>query len=427
MKKVLIISYYFNQKEMIGSIRLRGLAKYLPKFGWKPIVLTIKLNNESDLCFKTVETEYLDLMASWKAKVGLNPKNTVKNQLKIENKKNKRGLIDFLLDGWVELFAYPDAQKNWYKPAVEAASELLETEHFDAMLSSSSPVTCHLIANELKKRYNIPWVADLRDLWTQNPYFNHFFIRNILERRLELKTFKNVDALTTTTAYFKRDLEELHKSSKVYSILNGFDPSYENHGTLLKDKFNLIYTGNLYKGKRDPEPLFKALNELINNNNINAKLISVEFYGSNEDWLLNDVNKYHLENVVKICGVLPRNEVLKKQKESQVLLLLTWNNPKEKGVIPGKIFEYLAAKRPILSIGNSNGLVRKLIESTNTGVVPSNVEEIKSSILMFYNEFTSSGKVKYTGISHEINKYSQVSMAEKFSYVLNQIINEKSI
>jgi glycosyltransferase involved in cell wall biosynthesis len=421
MKKILIISFFFNQAEEIGSIRLRGLAKYLPKFGWQPTILTI--NSSSDTHFRTVETGYLDLKANWKAKIGLNPENTVENQLKVV--KGKKSL-DFLLGVWEEIFAYPDAQKNWYRPAIEAGSELLEHEHFDAMLSSSSPVTCHLIASELKKRYNVPWTADLRDLWTQNPYVNHTLLRKILEKRLELKTLKNADALTTTTEYCKNDLKQLHKKDNTYAILNGFDPVHESQNTPLTEKFNLVYTGRLYYGKRDPELLFQALTELINEEKINAENINVDFYGPSEPWLLNSVKKHHLENVVKICGVLPRNKVLKKQRESQVLLLLTWKNSKEKGVIPGKIFEYLAAKRPILSIGNSDGLVRGLIESTNTGVVPSSVEEIKSSILMFYNEFTCSGEVKYRGIPHEIDKYSQVKMAEKFSHVLNQAVNEKS-
>ncbi len=118
-KKVLIITYVFNQREIIGSVRLRGLAKYLPKFGWEPTILTIKTVNEKEPDFKIIETDYADLMANFKSKIGLNPEVSVKNQLNIENKKNNKGLFDIFLDLWVEIFAYPDAEKNWYKPAVE--------------------------------------------------------------------------------------------------------------------------------------------------------------------------------------------------------------------------------------------------------------------------------------------------------------------
>lgn len=423
MKKVLIISYFFNQKEIIGSIRLQGLAKYLTKFGWKPTILTIKSNEGSDSQFRIIETKYSNLMDNWKSKMGLNPENNVKNQLKIENKKNNRGLIDFVIDMWVELFAYPDAEKNWYQPAVEAGSKLLEQEHFDAIISSAPPFTCHLIANELKNRYGIPWVADLRDLWTQNPYIDHLFFRKFLEKKLELKTLKTADALTTTTSCFKKDLKNLHKTKNVYTILNGFDPSYENQGSSLSDKFKLIYTGALYHGKRDPEPLFKALKELVEEGNLDIQDLVVEFYGSNEDWLIKDINNYNLKSVVKIFGTIPREEILKKQRKSQILLLFTWNNPKEKGVIPGKVFEYLAAKRPILSIGNPSGLVKDLIDSTNAGITSSSNEEIKKSILNFYNEFKIHGEVKYNGNPDEIAKYSHVGMSKKFSEVFDNIID----
>lgn len=419
MKKVLIISFFFNNEEEIGSVRLRGLAEFLPKFGWEPTVLTIKMDNKSESNFRTLETEYSDLVANWESKFGFSSEN-----IKHKSKKNSKNFIGFLTKMWLEIFAYPDPEKNWYKPAVEAGSELLENEHFDAILSSSSPVTCHLVANELKKRYKIPWIADLRDLWTQNPYFSHTYVRRILEKRLELKTLRNVDAITTTTEYFKMDLQELHKTNKVYTILNGFYPVDEIQDTSLINKFSIVYTGRLYYGKRDPEPLFLALNELINEGNINAEDVKIEFYGPDRYWLLDDIKKYQLENLVKVCGILPREMVIQKQRESQLLLLLAWDNPKEKGIIPGKIFEYLAAKRPILFIGNSEGLVKNLIESTNTGVTAANTKEIKNTILQFYNEFKSNGEVKYNGIQDEIDKYSQVNMAKKFSKVLNRITND---
>lgn len=422
MKRVLIISYYFNQKEMIGSIRLRGLAKYLPKFGWEPIILTIKSDNESDPCFKTVETEYLDLMASWKAKIGLNPKSTVKNQLKVQNKKNKKKLISFLLDNWVEIVAYPDAQKNWYKPAVEAGSELLENDHFDAMLSSSSPVTCHLIANELKKRHEIPWVADLRDLWTQNHYYNFSRFRKFREVRLEKRTLSQADALSTVSMPWVNKLKSLYKNKKVYDIPNGFDQDMESSkNENLDKKFTIIYTGNIYKGKMDPEPLFKALSEMIKDKEIDAKHLLIEFYGTKRESIASSAEKYDLKQILKIHDVIPHDEILKKQSKSQLLLLLDWIDPSEKGVLPGKIFEYLAAKRPIISIGGYGGVVGKLIKQTGAGICLNDFDKLKSVIKNAYSEFKLYGEVKYKGIPEEIEKYSHFKMAQKFAEVLNEI------
>ena len=128
-------------------------------------------------------------------------------------------MSDYILDLWVELFAYPDAEKNWYKPAVKASEKLLSNENFDAIISTSYPVTSHLIANELKKRHNIPWIADMRDLWTQNPYYKFSIIRKFIERRLEVKTLAKANLLTTISKPLENDLRTIHNGKKIYTNL----------------------------------------------------------------------------------------------------------------------------------------------------------------------------------------------------------------
>lgn len=419
IKKVLIICYGFNT-EKIGSVRFRGLTKYITNYGWKPTILTNKTTIQHDKSFKMVETEYLDLKTYWKSKIGLNTESSVKNQLNIQSKKNKRGFTGFILDMWVEIFEYPDGKKNWYEPAVKAGSVLLENEHFDVILSTSYPPTSHLIANELKKRSGLPWIADLRDLWTQNPYRNRSFIRNFFERRLELKTLNDADILTTISKPLEDDLKKLHKRNEIYTICNGFDPDTQSKDVSLNNKLNITYTGNLYNGKRDPEKLFQALNEL-KSDGIDINKFSVDFYGSADGWLRDEIKTYDLENIVNIHGMIPRNNALQRQRESQILLLLTWDNPKEYGTATGKIYEYLAAKRPILSIGSSKGVVKKIIDSTNSGVHLSDINEIKDQIYIFYNEFKINGKIGYHGLPEEIEKYSQIGMTKKFAHLLDDL------
>ena len=131
-KRVLIISYYFNQKEEIGSIRLRGLTKYLPQFGWEPTILTVKSPESSEMDVRTIETDYSDLMTDWKKRLGLNLDKSAQAQLDTSSNKNQNRIISYLVHMWMEVFAYPDPYKNWYKPAVEAGNELLENENFDS-------------------------------------------------------------------------------------------------------------------------------------------------------------------------------------------------------------------------------------------------------------------------------------------------------
>lgn len=419
MKKVLIIAFYFSQNE-VGSIRMRGLTKYLPLFGWQPTVLTIK-TNQSKNDYELIETEYEDIYSKWKRKLGIKPQKTLNEHLNVEfNKKNKKTFLEYLIYLWQEIFAYPDDQKTWLNDALSTGKDTLFSEHYDAIITSSFPLTTHLIGNKLKKEHNIAWVADLRDLWSQNPYSNHIFLRKFFEKRLEKKTLKLADVLTTVSPPFAKELKKNH-DKPIYSIYNGFDPDQLKKSQKLTNRLSITYTGNLYQGKRDPEKLFLAINELIKEGKIDVNDFSIDFYGRYESWLDNEIKKHELENIVKIHGLIPREEILTKQCESQILLLLTWDNPKDKGSIPGKVFEYLAAKRPILSIGNEEGQIKDIINETNSGIHSSDVSQIKKYICLNYKEFKTNKQIKYLGINSEIEKFNQKNMAKKFAEILNEI------
>ena len=426
-KKVLIISYFFNQKEEIGSIRLRGLTKYLPQYGWEPTILTVKSPESSEMDVRTIETDYSDLMTDWKKRLGLNLDKSVQAQLGTSSNKNQNGIISYLVHMWMEVFAYPDPYKNWYKPAVEAGNELLENENFDLILSSSSPSTCHLIGNELCNKHGIPWVADLRDLWSQNHFYEYSNIRRYMEKRLEKKTFSSADAMTTVSAPKTEQLATLHENKRIYAIPNGFDPDLLNNGKQVDKKLSIVYTGRIYEGKMDPEPLFKALSELIKDNEIDPNDIILDFYGINVDVLTDNVEKYNLSSIINLHGLIQRNQVIVKQRQAQILLLLNWNDPNEKGVYTGKVFEYLSAKRPILAIGGyGDGVIDELLQNTQSGDSLNETAGIKNVIRGYYSEFKSEGQVQYNGIQDEIDKFSHIGMAEKFSKVFEDVESDRS-
>lgn len=425
MKKVLIITYHFSQSSTIAAIRLRGLANYLYEFGWEPTILTAKFPNVSeprtDMRVRVIETPYEDLLITWKRRLGLKTDKTLKEQFELPTYKDKNTIADFILNCWTEIFAYPDGEKGWYKFAVDASNKLLQEEKFDVIISSSSPVTSHLIAKELKLKYNIPWIADLRDLWTQNHYYRHSTLRKHIERRLEVRTLSAADALTTVSQPLAENLKELHKGKDAYVIPNGFDPAEIVMESHLSDKFRIVYTGYLYKGKRDPELLFKAIQKLIAEGIIEPDEVVIDFYGYEEGWLERDVERYGLQDIVNVHGLIPREEALKKQRKAQILLLLTWNDPMEKGVYTGKVFDYLAARRPILSWGISSGVVEALLKETNAGVHTSSQEELERALKQFHSEFKLKGRVSYCGINAKIERYSQREMARKFAGVLDRI------
>ena len=149
--------------------------------------------------------------------------------------------------------------------------------------------------------------------------------------------------------------------------------------------------------------------------------IDIRFYGSKESWLYEEIKSFHFEKIATYQGYVNRMTSLKRQKESQLLLLLLWDHPEEKNIATGKLFEYLASRRPILAIGGSEGFVKEILDETNAGIFAITIDEIKNFLVNSYQEWKRSGKVTYNGKMSNINKFSHKEMAKKFSEVLNDI------
>jgi glycosyltransferase involved in cell wall biosynthesis len=406
----------------IGGIRLYGLAKHLPKCGWKPIILTPVLPGEPDSQIRVIQTHYDDVLALWKRRMGLNVEKSLHEQFGVSRSKNRPSVLDYFVRLPQEIITYPDPMRGWYKHAVEVGDDLLQSEQIDAILSSSYPVTCHLIAKTLAEKYQIPWVADLRDLWTQNPYSNYCTLRRFAEKRLELRTLGKASALVTVSRPLADDLSRLHIHNPVYVITNGFDPEDACFAPpQLTDKFTITYTGGLYNGKRDPSMLFEALKNLIKDGVIDPELVEVRFFGSQDLWLFDEIRDANLDGIVKVFGFVPRDLVLQRQRESQLLLLLLWNNPKEKGVYTGKVFEYLAAGRPIIALGGpKESVVQDLLNETRAGHYILSLEDLEIVLSKYYSEYVRTGAIPRTKES-AIMKYSHLEMAKKFADLLDKV------
>lgn len=427
-RRVLVISYYFPPRPGVASLRLRGLAKYLPEYGWEPVILTAVLPGEPEGGFRVIQTFYPgDATACWKRRLGLVGDKGFQEQIGVPRalRESRTSLTSRIVNVIKAVIAYPDEQKGWYPFALRAGQDLLKRERFDALLSSSGPVTCHLIARELKARHGLPWIADLRDLWTQNHYYPYGSLRLMFERKLEVKTLSSADALVTVSKPLAEKLQSLHRSKPVFAIRNGYDPDEMGSVTPTRE-FTITYTGQFYyQGRQDPLPLLQALAELISEEKINRCDVRVRFYGPVEYWLEQGVKLYQLEDIVILHPFVPREDALARQRESQVLLLLNWDHPEEVGVYTGKVFEYLAAQRPILAIGGPKGVVAELLEETGAGVHVSSYEELKRVLAQLYDEYKAYGQVPYHGNKERIARYSHREMAHKFAAVLDSVVEKK--
>jgi hypothetical protein len=428
MNKVLIITYHFPPRPIIAGLRPLGLARYLPEFGWEAVILTTTLPGSPDPQLEVVETQHRDSLAlGWgKRLFKLDPEQTLMAQIaQLKTKlriRSERSPLDLLLAAIGEITGYPDPQKGWRSYAVEAGEDILHRHSIDTIISTSPPVTSHIIAKRLKDEFKIPWLADFRDLWTQNYYYPYSPLRRMIDRRLELKTLSAADVLVAVSRPAADDLRSLHKQKPVYSIPNGFDPAEVNTSPAkLTGKFTITYAGNLYPGKRSPAPLFAPLRDLIADGTIDPNDIEVRFYGPEAGWIDKQTKRCGLTDIVKQFGMVPRDIALNKQRESQLLLLLKWNDPKQKGDYPAKVFEYLAARRPILAVGGYHDVVTELLDETKAGVCGQTAEEIRALLLRLYQEYKSNGAVSYAGDEVEINKYSHRQMAKKFAAILDSI------
>lgn len=418
MKNILYVAFYYNHSNEIASKRLQGVAKYLPNYGFKPIVIVPKTSNKTVQVnnVEVIETEYEDMISKFlPGRQG----SEVSNEPTSQSEANP--VISKAISIAGEIFAYPDGMKYWKKPAFDKCCEIIESEEICGIISSSFPITAHTIAHDLKEKYDIPWIADLRDLWNLNPYINHTPIRNYFEKRLELKTFENVDVLTTTTPLAQETLQSLHPQKKIIPVVSGYDPEdFENiKQTKTTDKMTLMYAGSLYGGKRDPSILFDAINQLINENKIESEKIAIDFYGDSTN-LKELSQKYDVEANVNVHGRITHDEVLQNQMNSDVLLLISWMNESEKMFIPGKVYEYIASKKPILSIGYKEGSLKDLIEKTEIGYHVSNVDETKKAIYDYYLKYINN-ELRYCG-NEFADEYSMENTAKNYAKILGEII-----
>ena len=203
----------------------------------------------------------------------------------------------------------------------------------------------------------------------------------------------------TVSQPWAEKLRVLHRGKATYTITNGFDPDEVSKEQIdLTSKFTITYTGIILIGKHEHSKLFAALQDLILDGTMDPNEIEVRFYGPENELLASGIEEYGLSAIAKHYGMVPIEISFEKQRESQLLLLLNWEDQKEKGVYPLKIFEYLAAQRPILATGGfGNDVIERLLNETKTGIYAKKVEDIKGILIELYAEYKHNGEITYNG------------------------------
>ena len=426
MKKVLIIAFFWPYCS--GSKRVIALAKCLPQWGWQPIILTGPLDRKPDPQFRVIETDQTGLLGPWAKFFGLDQHKDVGDQLQQRFgsiSSTCKAPLRSLYNIFREMVAYPDEYKGWASYALKAASIAIKKDEIDAIISIW-PVTGHIVAQKLRQKYAIPWIGDFPDLWSQNAAYGYSALRQFFDRKMEVKTLQEADIITTPSEIYKERLHRLHGEKKIHSVTFGFDPDTLNTPPArTTEKLTITYTGMFYGKKRNPSKFFQALASLTSEGSISPDDLQVRFYGPSNEKVEKEIKARNLSPFVEQCGPIPLQECLEKQRESQLLLQLNWEDKSDKGVFSGKMLDYLAALRPILAVGGGGGdIVEKWLQDTNAGAYCPEVEDARTALYQFYLEYKQNGNIQYKGNIEKVEKYSSKRMAREFAEILNQAVED---
>jgi glycosyltransferase involved in cell wall biosynthesis len=434
--KVLIVSFFFPPANLIGAVRVGKFAKYLPEFGWEPMILTVDKIQDSSQTMpleidesKITRTPYFtfrDIVVKWFT----HDEQTFKpNQNQQKSRKKHSGKINLSISRLAEhIYTLPVINPlvfepmGWYRYAIKSGLEIVKQNNIDIIFSSSGPFTSHLIASQLHRKTKIPWVAEFRDPWTMNEYVRHTQPFYLLQRWWEKKTMKNCQYLIDVSPTLANRLVKLH-SKKTIVIPNGFDEDDYLENVQTTSKFCITYTGNVYFG-RDPSPLFQALAELDKEKKITNSEIEVRFFGGNViETVSSLIDEYGIKEYVKTFGFVSLKESIEKQKESTILLLMSWISPRSTGTLSGKIFEYIGAGKPILAFALKGDEIERLLQETGCGLIVNEVGEIKSVLLKWLKEFKDDRKITsfYNPDKDNIKKYTRREQAQKLAKLFEKI------
>lgn len=428
-KKILIITYYWPPSGGSGVQRWLYFSKYLRENGWEPIIFTAQ-NPDYPIIDKTLAKEIpsditvirqpiWEPYTIYKRLIGMN--STEGLPPNIVQQKQKRSFLH-TLSVWIRgNFFIPDARKFWIRPSVKRLTSYLKKNHIDIIVSTSPPQTPHLIALALKKKFKIIWIADFRDPWTGISYFEELKLSNSAKKKhhqLEKEVLQAANKVLTVSNKWASDFERLG-AENVSVITNGYESKEKNTkpypNSSLEDCFIISHIGML-SASRNPSNLWIAIKTAIEEQWIHKKII-IRFIGKVEEEILEEIRHLGLQANLEYLGYLPKDDAKLQMKAADILLLI--GIPKEKGVIPGKFFEYLHTQKSIFSISPTGSDISKIIEEMGCGEnidfndTPSAHQAVLKKILLNNDSY------KTTEANYQ--QYTRQTLTTQLARLLNEL------
>lgn len=390
MKRVLIIAYYWPPNAGVGVYRWLKFAKYLPQFGWQPVVYTPK-NPELQAVDEGLEADIPAEVEVIKAPI-TEPYSWYKRFT--GKRTDERLQTAFLREeagptwkedvaNWLRSnFFIPDARVWWVKPSVKRLEKYLKEHPVDLIVTTGSPHSLHLIGRALKRSTGLPWLADFRDPWTNIDYYSQLKLTSwadAKQHRLERAVLQEADQVLTVSWHWAEELRALG-AAKVEVITNGYDPDdLPSPPAALDERWSLVHVGSI-TATRDVPALWYALGERLRADAEFKERFVLRLVGGVDHSVLSSLEEAGLMDHVERIGQVDHEEALRHMQRARVLLLPVNNTPNVMGFLPAKVFEYLAVQRPILAIAPAEADITRVLGDQHSVVQRDNGSAIREAV-----------------------------------------------
>ena len=463
MKKVLIITYYWPPAGGSGVQRWVKFAKYLPQNGWQPVIYTPE-NPEMTVVDRTLEDDIpeeavilkqpiLEPYGIYRKLFGRNDAPVVAGEdaAGIRENGRTRGMMESAsevnpinarkkslrqkISLWVRgNFFIPDPRCLWIRPSVKFLKKYLLEHPVDVIVSTGPPHSMHLIARKVAAATGTPWVADFRDPWTRMFYFKHLELTPWAERRhkrLEKGVLDDADVVVAVSPRVQDEFREM-TSTPVELITNGYDEddfdeadkemrvSEVETGSENEDFFNIVHTG-LFAADGNPLELWKALAEIAAGDAEFAVKLRIRLSGKTDTQIVEAISAAGLGKNLVNLGYVSHGEAVREQCGASMLILPLRQEPEYRAVLPGKLFEYLASRRPVLGIGQTDGAMARVLEQAHAGVTFNwnDTEGIRKEVTRCWQLFREG---RLDDNEEDIERYSRRRLTRQMAEVFESLI-----
>ena len=456
MKRVLIITYYWPPSGGSGVQRWVKFAKYLPSEGWQPVIYTPE-NPELTAVDKTLSAEIppeaeiirrpiFEPYGIYRKLIGKGASTDIKTMIEGSSSGDPASVTAAAAGGdvtpirsgsktwkqrlslWIRGNVFvPDPRVGWVRPSVRFLKKYLKEHPVDAIVTTGPPHSMHLIGLRLSRATGLPWISDFRDPWTKMYYLKHLGLSKRTWRRLGKMEQRVLDGSSTVLAVTPLVQEDFQARTRtpVAMITNGYDrEDFSGPEPVPDGFFNIVHTG-LFASDGNPLVFWKVLGSMVSDDPEFADRLRLRLVGKVDREVFDAIAAAGLREHVVSLGYLDHAGAVREQRGATLLILPLRNDPEYRPILPGKLFEYLAARRPILGIGQEDGAMARVLSETGAGITADwqNESAIRASLESAWNAFRQpSGLPPVTG---DISRFERRALTASLARLLNSLSDRK--